>query len=154
MSIYGTIKGRVGFDAEVRATRGGRRFLTFKVASNRKVPHTDDQWLTTWVKCEWWGDGVDLDAWAQGIVKGRRITCEGFIELEEWQGKEGLRQGLKMTLRAEPIVEEAAPYEPRHNGTQARGASDAHRGAHYDREQPRGESLEGEGSRGTDDIPF
>lgn len=174
MSIYGTVSGRVGFDAEVRRTPRGRQFLVFKVASNKKVQGTEDQWLTTWVKCEWWGgEGIDLGAWAGGIVKGRRIKVEGFLELEEWQDRASgnTRQGLKLVVREAPVVEEEAPYQPRNNGTQARGASNASRGAAWDRDQPRrrqsqrdadpdpgnGAETGGMGSdygTGNDDIPF
>lgn len=75
-----TIAGRIGKDAEIRHTSGGKSVASFSVA--------DDQGRdkgTIWWNCQLWGErGEKL---AQYLAKGNSVTVTGNVTECEYEGK-------------------------------------------------------------------
>lgn len=75
-----TIAGRLGKDAEIRTTSGGKSVASFSVA--------DDQGRdkgAIWWNCQLWGErGEKL---AQYLRKGSQVTVSGTVSEREYEGK-------------------------------------------------------------------
>lgn len=110
MSIYATVPGTLGRDAETRQTQGGS-VCSFSIATEERVK---GQKQTTWVRCSMFGKrGEQL---CQYLTKGSKVTAIGRISLHEYQGKTSLElavdnielQGGKRGSSSEP----SAPTTP------------------------------------------
>jgi single-strand DNA-binding protein len=81
-------QGRLGADAEVRETQGGKTITRFRIANTRRfTANGQQQEKTTWMSIVAW-NGV-----ASGIidylVKGKEVTVVGSLEQNDWEDKEG-----------------------------------------------------------------
>lgn len=73
---------RVGKDAEVRATNGGKYVTSFSAAFDNGW---GDRKQTVWLDCSYWGErGRKV---AEYIKKGSQLVVEGDIGTREYEGK-------------------------------------------------------------------
>lgn len=74
--------GRVGRDAVVRYTQGGKAVTGWALAVDRGW---GDQKQTVWLDCSWWGErGTKV---ADFIKKGDRLAVTGELGTREHEGK-------------------------------------------------------------------
>ena len=81
------ITGRVTADAEVRATKGGKKVVGFNLAINDNYKGRDGQMnkVTTWVDCSYWlNEGI-----AHYLKKGTLVELYGRIGARGWTSKSG-----------------------------------------------------------------
>ena len=81
---YGHFAGRLGRDAESRATPNGKSVCNFSIG-------VDTGWgenkKTLWVGCALWGErGEKL---AQYLTKGTAVAVAGDIDIRTYQAKDG-----------------------------------------------------------------
>ena len=102
------IVGNVGRDAEMRMTPDGKSVTQFSVAVN--IGYGDNkktQWyeVVTWEKL--------AQTCNQYVKRGMKILCDGTLELNEYDGKDGTRKAsLRLTARDVKFLssrDEAAP---------------------------------------------
>jgi single-strand DNA-binding protein len=109
MSIYATVPGTLGRDAEIRPTQGGP-VCSFSIATEERVK---GEKVTTWVRCSLFGKRGE--ALCQYLTKGAKVTAIGRISLHEYQGKTSLElnvtdielQGGKRGASSEPSASPA-----------------------------------------------
>ena len=90
--IHAAFTGRIGKDAEVRATRDGKPWASFPVAVDTTK---DSEAGTAWVRVACFGDTVD--ALAPKLIKGTEVYCEGRLTLRNWTDADGkARAGLSL----------------------------------------------------------
>lgn len=89
--------GRVGADAELKTTEGGRKLLSFRVANDIGFGASKS---TQWVDCSWWGQRAE--AVANYIKKGDKITVAGEVKLQEFQRRDGT-PGAKLAVRVNDV---------------------------------------------------
>ena len=93
MNVF-TFIGRVGKDAEVRHTPGGKEVTNWSVAVDAGF---GDNKKTTWVACTLWGDrGPKI---AEYIRKGDRIGVSGELSTREYQGQNGKGFSVELNVR-------------------------------------------------------
>jgi len=85
MSIYATVPGTLGRDAELRQLRDGGSVCSFSIATEERVK---GERVTTWVRCSMFGKRGE--ALCQYLTKGAKVTAIGRISLHEYQGKTSL----------------------------------------------------------------
>ena len=102
------IVGRAGRDAEQRFTPDGKAVTSFSVATD--IGYGDKkktQWfdVVTWERL--------AETCAQYVKKGNKVLCDGVVELNEYDGKDGTRKAsLRLTARDVKFLssrDEAAP---------------------------------------------
>ena len=82
--IHAAFTGRIGEDAEIRATRDGKPWAAFPVAPNSAtLTHAAPASLSTLVSTD------TVDALAPRLTKGAEIYCEGRLTLRPWTDAEG-----------------------------------------------------------------
>jgi single-strand DNA-binding protein len=81
-----TMIGRVGADAELRATKTGKMMTSFNVALDAGY---GDKKTTTWMRCTLWGDRAEK--LAPYITKGSQIGVTGEFSTSEWE-KDGVKR--------------------------------------------------------------
>jgi single-strand DNA-binding protein len=109
MSIYATVPGTLGRDAEIRQTQGGP-VCSFSIATEERVK---GQKQTTWVRCSLFGK--QGEALCQYLTKGAKVTAIGRISMHEYQGKSSFDlavdnielQGGKRGASSEPSADPA-----------------------------------------------
>jgi single-strand DNA-binding protein len=77
--------GRLGADAELKMTQGGKAILKFSLATSEKWTNAngEKQEKTEWHRCQMWGDrGTKL---AQYLTKGKQIAVEGSISYGSYE---------------------------------------------------------------------
>lgn len=80
----GTFSGRLGRDAEARATPAGERVANFALAvdvGSKANPKT------MWVDCSIWGKRAD--SLSPYLIKGTKITASGRVTIEEYKKTDG-----------------------------------------------------------------
>lgn len=75
-----TVSGRIGRDAEVRRTQGGKVVVGFPVAVD--VGYGDNK-STLWVDCSGWGER--WEKLADYLPKGASVTVTGEASLQTYQ---------------------------------------------------------------------
>jgi single-strand DNA-binding protein len=89
-----TIAGRLGRDAELRYTQGGKPVLGFAVAVDKRGPGGEKG--TEWVDCSLWGDrGEKL---AEYLTKSKVVAVSGEAGVRAYMGKDG-KPVAALTLR-------------------------------------------------------
>jgi len=98
--IHAAFTGRIGKDAEIRATRHGMPWAAFPVAVDTDV---DSEAGTAWVRVALFGDTVD--ATAPRLIKGTQVYVEGRLTLRPWTDADGkARAGLSLAASlAQPM---------------------------------------------------
>lgn len=91
-----TFSGRIGRDAEVRNTSGGKVVVGFPVAVD--VGYGDNK-STLWVDCSGWGDR--WEKLAEYLPKGASVTVTGEANLQTYQSN-GVEK-TKLTCRVNDI---------------------------------------------------
>lgn len=91
-----TLSGRIGRDAEVRNTSGGKVVVGFPVAVD--VGYGDNK-STLWVDCSGWGDR--WEKLAEYLPKGASVTVTGEANLQTYQSN-GVEK-TKLTCRVNDI---------------------------------------------------
>ncbi len=96
-----TISGRLGADAEYRATSGGTEVLAFRVAVNDRVK-SGSEWVdhTNWIGVVVFGRRAG--ALAPMLTKGTKVAIEGKLRYSEWATQDGGRR-TKLELVAAEI---------------------------------------------------
>jgi single-strand DNA-binding protein len=91
--ITACFTGRIGKDAEIRATRAGKPWAAFPVAVDTE---TESEAGTAWVRVALFGDTVD--ALAPRLTKAAQVYVEGRLTLRPWTDADGkARAGLSLT---------------------------------------------------------
>jgi len=101
MDAIATITGHAA-EPELRYTQGGAAVCSFSVAVRRAFKR-NDEWeeVVTWWRVNVWNEyGEHV---AQSVHKGTRVTCTGYPEIEEWEGKDGSK-GKTLVLRADEVA--------------------------------------------------
>lgn len=76
------IAGRIGKDAVVRHTTGGKSVTGFSVALDRRV---NGEKVTDWVDCSMWGErGEKVAAY---LLKGTAVALSGEAGVRVYEGK-------------------------------------------------------------------
>ena len=75
MKFTTTIIGTVGRDAELKTTKGGKKFCTFSVATK------PDKNKTVWVNVTTWDKRAEIDA--QYVKKGMIVQVEGTLQSDD-----------------------------------------------------------------------
>ena len=95
------VSGRLGADAELRATSGGTEVLSFRLAVNDRVK-SGTEWVdhTNWVGVVVFGRRAG--ALAPLLVKGAKVAVEGKLRFSEWAEAGGGRRS-KLEIVADVI---------------------------------------------------
>lgn len=81
---FGTFAGRLGRDAELRATPAGKHVLNFSLAVDT---YAGDKKETLWVSCAMWGERAPkLEGY---LTKGKQVTVTGDIGLRQYTTQAG-----------------------------------------------------------------
>lgn len=105
--------GRLGRDAEMRYTQGGKAVLGFALAVDKGW---GDRKQTVWFDCSLWGDrGEKL---AEHLKKGDRIGVTGEFGTREHDGKTYLTLDVRdvTLLGGKPATKPAQSSQPRNDG--------------------------------------
>jgi single-strand DNA-binding protein len=86
--IHAAFEGRLGREAELRATKKGKPWLSFSLAVDTEGE--DDALTTTWVRVAYFGE--DADSLVGRLQKGVEVYCEGRLRLDTWTPKDGVRR--------------------------------------------------------------
>lgn len=89
-----SIAGRLGRDAELRYTQGGKPVLGFAVAVDKRGPGGEKG--TEWVDCSLWGDRGEKVA--EYLTKGKVVAVSGEAGARAYMGKDG-KPVATLTLR-------------------------------------------------------
>jgi len=93
-----TFTGRIGRDAESRATPSGKQVVNFSLAVDER---RGGEKSTLWVSCAIWGErGEKL---AQYLTKGQQVTVIGTVSEREFTDKEGNKR-KSMDVRVNDIA--------------------------------------------------
>jgi single-stranded DNA-binding protein len=76
--IHAAFEGRLGREAELRATKKGKPWLSFSLAVDTEGE--DDALTTTWVRVAYFGE--DAESLVGRLQKGVEVYCEGRLRLE------------------------------------------------------------------------
>jgi single-strand DNA-binding protein len=132
-----TFSGRIGRDAEVRHTGGGKVVVGFPVAVD--VGYGENK-STLWVDCSGWGDR--WEKLAEYLPKGANVTVSGEANLQTYQSNGADK--TKMVCRVNDIQ-----LPPKASGS---APSQAPR---QERQAPqRAQADASYGDMSDDDIPF
>jgi single-strand DNA-binding protein len=94
----GTFAGRLGRDAELRATPTGKDVMNFSLAVDIGF---GDKRETLWVGCTMWGErGPKL---VQYLTKGKQIAVSGDVGLRTYERKDG-KGGAELTLNVQRLT--------------------------------------------------
>lgn len=127
--------GRVGRDAVVRHTQGGKAVTGWSLAVDRGW---GDNKQTIWLDCSWWGDrGTKV---ADYITKGSQLGVVGELGTREHDGK----TYVTLDVRDVTLV---GGRQDSGNGTPRSSGHATTQRAPRATDEPRGEFVE-------DDIPF
>jgi|SRR5918992_1710042 single stranded DNA-binding protein len=86
--IHAAFEGRLGRDAELRATKQGKPWLSFSLAVDTKGE--DNTLAITWVRLAYFG--TDAEALAGKFTKGTEAYIEGWLKLDTWTAKDSVRR--------------------------------------------------------------
>jgi single-strand DNA-binding protein len=90
--IHAAFEGRLGREAELRATKQGKLWLSFSLAVDTEG---EDDALTTWVRVAYFSE--DAESLVGRLQRGAEVYCEGRLRLDTWTAKDGLkRTGLSV----------------------------------------------------------
>ena len=128
--------GRVGRDAQVRYTQGGKAVTGWALAVDTGF---GDSKTTLWLDCSWWGDRATKVA--DYIKKGDRLGVVGEIGSREHEGK------THVTLNVRDVTLLGNKQE---GGTSSSGS----RGGAPQRTRPLPATAPAEDDFRADDIPF
>ena len=81
-----TLIGRMGTDLREKVVRGGKRLVTFSLATTEFVPGAGDH--TEWHQVVAWAQFCD-EAEATGARKGDQVYIEGALRTSSWFDKDG-----------------------------------------------------------------
>ena len=149
--MYSTtiVAGRVGRDAELRATPSGDSVLSFSLAEDRGY---GDNKRAVWYAVSVWGDrALKL---AEYIVKGKALLVEGQVDARAYTAKDGTPRAA-LELRARNVTFVGSRQD---DGDSGNGSAPGHLDVEFQR-QERKAPTEPAGRRvnlNTDDpgIPF
>lgn len=79
-----TIVGHLGRDAETKFLPNDKCVVSFTVATSRK---RKDEEITTWWRCQFWGDRAAKVA--EFLTKGKAVLVQGEVHLREYEAKDG-----------------------------------------------------------------
>lgn len=90
-----TITGRLGQDAELRTTNGGKEVLNFSVANDTGY---GDKKKTNWFRCAMWGQRATK--LVQFMTKGTQVAVCGEVNLDEYTNESGTtRSKMEVNVR-------------------------------------------------------
>ena len=106
MNVW-TFTGNVGNDAEIRATQAGTQITNYSVAVTSGF---GDKQVTTWVRCNHWGDrGAKV---APYILKGGKVAVSGEVSLREWEKDGVTRTSLEVRVNDVTLLGSKADSTP------------------------------------------
>jgi len=83
------IIGYLGDNPEIRQTKGGKKVANISLATSSKYKDKNGEWTTNteWHNIVVWGNLVDIcDKY---LHKGSKIYCEGPLQTNTWEDKNG-----------------------------------------------------------------
>jgi single-strand DNA-binding protein len=95
MNVF-TFSGNLGKDGEQRYTANQKPVLEFSVAVNSGY---GERKKTNWVRCALFGERGD--SLAPYLVKGKQVVVTGELELNEWEGNDGVKHATLQVRVAE-----------------------------------------------------
>lgn len=90
--------GRLGRDAELRYTPAGKAVCSFSVAND--IGYGGKK-KTQWIKCTLWDKRAE--ALAPMLTKGKEVTIEGEVTLDEYPKKDG-SHGASLAVRVGDVA--------------------------------------------------
>jgi single-strand DNA-binding protein len=87
-SIHAAFEGRLWREAELRATKQGKPWLSFSLAVDTKGE--DDTLTTTWVRVAYFSE--DAESLSGRLQRGAEVYCEGRLRLDTWTAKDSVRR--------------------------------------------------------------
>lgn len=96
---HATFIGRVGQDAELRYTNGGKAVSSFSMAIDNGKDANGEKRTPTWIKATLWEKRAE--SLTKYITKGKLVAVSGPVSVEAWVGKtDGNAQGkIVLTIR-------------------------------------------------------
>jgi single-strand DNA-binding protein len=85
--IHAAFEGRIGREAELRATKKGKPWLSFSLAVDTEG---EEDTLTTWVRVAYFGE--DAESLGGRLQRGAEVYCEGRLRLDTWTAKDSSRR--------------------------------------------------------------
>jgi single-strand DNA-binding protein len=85
--IHAAFEGRLGREAELRATKKGKPWLSFSLAVDTEG---EEDTLTTWVRVAYFGENAE--SLGGKLQKGVEVYCEGRLKLDTWTANDGLKR--------------------------------------------------------------
>lgn len=140
--------GRVGGDAELHYTPGGKAVASFSMALDNGKDSEGNKRQPTWVKATLWEKRAE--SLAQYITKGKLVAVEGPVGAEAWVDKQSGEAKCKIVI----TVREFEFC----GGTKAQESDESQQGSGYGRSQG-GPDYDQAPARDSgeitdDDIPF
>jgi single-stranded DNA-binding protein len=121
--IHAAFEGRLGRDAELRATKKGKPWLSFSLAVDTEG---EEDALTTWVRVAYFDE--DAESLVGRLQRGVEVLyCEGRLRLDTWTAKDGLkRTGLSVVAWKVVPLGQIGRKRPEAPPKREPGASDGH----------------------------
>lgn len=92
-----TFSGRLGADAELRATQGGEKVLSFRVANDVGF---GERKTAQWVDCSMWGQRAE--ALAQYLTKGVSVVVAGEVTAKLYERRDG-KPDAALSVRVDKV---------------------------------------------------
>jgi len=126
--MYSTtiVAGRVGRDAELRATPSGDSVLSFSLAEDRGY---GDNKHAVWYAVSVWGDRAEK--LAEYIVKGKALLVEGQVDARAYTAKDGTPRAA-LELRARNVTFVGSRQD---DGDSGNGSAPSHIAAELERQE-------------------
>lgn len=93
---HATFIGRVGQDAELRSTQGGKAVCDFSMAIDNGKDSNGNKKAPTWLKAVLWEKKAE--GLAQYILKGKMVAVSGPVSIEAWISKQDSSASSKIVV--------------------------------------------------------
>src|SRR3954452_6383273 len=96
-----TIQGRVGRDAEIFYTTGGKKAVSFSVVvGGDRKKDSDERWPAAWFEIKAWDDQALL---AETVRRGAVVKVKGTLGVVEWDDRATGAKRSKLVVTAKNI---------------------------------------------------
>jgi single-strand DNA-binding protein len=113
-----TLLGRLGADAELRNTQGGKSVLNWRMATSEQwTDNGQKQERTEWHTCVMWGNYAA--AIAKYLTTGKRIHVTGKLQTRKWTDKNNVdRYTTEINVRDLVLLDGGTDQKPAGNSQQ------------------------------------
>lgn len=91
------IHGKLAFDPELRYTGEGKAICKLRIPVYAGKNKAGEYNPSLWVQVVLWDDAAEA---AASFAKGDKVRAEGILGYEEWEKKDGTKQGSYTITRA------------------------------------------------------